>query len=273
MSTENPQNPVTPVRALANSSMTHAMALNLAAWHRSSVQALGVQSFYTDTLWWRRPGGSGIYLGAIILDAQTPDDVLLAELNRVRAAWGTESFGIYDGWAIRDLSCIGLKQTVKNPWYLRLPANAPTLTLPEGLTIEIAKSAQQLADFERASWEGFEEPDDPEEALRGREPFSQHGVATLNDPGMYYLNARLHGQVVAGTIVYITDDMVGIYGISTRPAYRRRGYATLLVHASLALRPDLPTSVFPDPESLPIYTRVGFVTAGEIAFWQQSTPP
>lgn len=43
--------------------MTRAMALNLADWHTASVQHFGVVSDYTATLWWRQPGGSGIYLG------------------------------------------------------------------------------------------------------------------------------------------------------------------------------------------------------------------
>jgi hypothetical protein len=247
------------------------MAWNLADWHTASVHALGVESFYTDTLWWRRPGGSPIYLGAILLEGHTPDGEVDAALRRLQEVWDFEEFALYDCWAKRDLTGIGFKQTVKNPWYLRAPAPAPAVTLPEGLSIELVTHAQQLADFERATWEGFEEPEQPEEAFRGRETFSQHGLATLDDTGMYYLNARLNGQVVAGVILHATEDMVGIYGISTLPPYRRRGYAGALVRAGLALRPELPVSVFPDPVSLPIYTDVGFAAAGEIAIWVSGT--
>jgi GNAT superfamily N-acetyltransferase len=244
------------------------MALNLADWHRSSIQSFGIQSFYTDSLWWRQPGGSGIYLGAILLDAETPDEKLFAELNRVQTAWTPQGFALYDCWARRDLAEAGFERVVKNPWYLRGPAAIPLSMLPEGLSIEIVANAQQLADFERATWEGFEEPDEPEVAFREREPFSQHPVATLDDAGMYYLNARLDGEVVAGVILHATGDMVGIYGISTLPRFRRRGYARALIRVAVDLRPDLPMSVFPDPVSLPIYTDIGFVAAGEIAIWE-----
>ena len=57
---------------------------------------------------------------------------------------------------------------------------------------------------------------------------------------MYYLNARLEGEVVAGVIIHTTEDMLGVYGISTLMRYRRRGYASALMRAALALRPDLP---------------------------------
>jgi hypothetical protein len=271
MSTHNLRNAADSASTTYDNSMTRAMAVNLADWHRSSLQGFGVESFYTDGLWWRQPGGSGIYLGAIVIDAQTPDDALFAELNRVQKSWEPAGFGLYDCWATRNLAGIGFDRAVKNPWYLRDPAASPEPKLPDRLSIEIVTSAQQLADFEWASWAGFEEPEDPEEAFLGRKPFSQHPLETLDDPGMYYLNARLDGQVVAGVIIHATDDMVGIYGISTLPSFRRRGYAGALVRASLALRPELPVSVFPDPVSVPIYTEVGFVAAGEIAVWRSRT--
>jgi hypothetical protein len=250
-------------------SMTGAMALNLADWHRSSVQHFGVQSFYTDSLWWRQPGGSGIYLGAIVTNNETPDAETFAELRRVEEVWGTEGFGIYDCWGTRDLAPLGYKFGVKNPWYLRQPANSVPFNLPEGLSIEIAKTKRQVADFERASWEGFEEPENGEEAFRGRTSFIQHPAGTLEDAGMYYLNARLHGEVVAGVIIHATEDMMGVYGISTLMRFRRRGYASALMRFATSLRPELPMSVFPDPVSLPIYSVLGFEQAGEIAVWQR----
>jgi GNAT superfamily N-acetyltransferase len=258
-----------PTNTITNN-LSRSMALNLADWHRSSVQHFGLESYYTPSLWWRQPGGSGIYLGALIHDAQASDEETFAELQAVERVWGTQGFWIYDCWGTRDLTPIDFEQVVKNPWYLRAPGAAPTLALPEGLSVEIARTPQQLADFERETWEGFEEPENPEEAFQGRETFSQHPVGTLEDAGMYYLNARLDGEVVAGVIIHTTEDMLGVYGISTLPRFRRRGYAAALVRAALALRPDLPMSVFPDPVSLPIYSIVGFEPAGEIAIWKSS---
>jgi hypothetical protein len=250
--------------------MAQAMALNLADWHASSVQHFGLQSFYTNGLWWRQPGGSGIYLGALIHDIERPDGEIFAELQAVEELWGTKGFEIYDCWGSRDLTSIGFRRVVQNPWYLRPPGAAPSSNLPEGLSIEIVETPQQLADFERATWEGFEEPENAEEAFRGREVYSQHPVETLEDKGMYYLNARLDGKVAASVIIHASEDMTGVYGISTLIPYRRRGYASALMRAALALRPDLPMSVFPDPVSLPVYSMIGFERAGEIAIWQSS---
>jgi GNAT superfamily N-acetyltransferase len=260
-------------KAFRNDHMARAMALNLADWHRSSVQHFGIESAYTDSLWWREPGGSGVYLAALVHNARPPDADVFEELQDVAERWGAEGYSIYDCFATRDLTQVGLELVVKNPWYVRSPAAPPPLDLPQGLTIEIVQTPQQLADFERATWEGFEEPDNPEEAFRGREIYSQHPMGTLEDPGMVYLNARLEGEVVASVIIHITEDMQGVYGISTLMRHRRRGYASALMRAALALRPDLPMSVFPDPVSLPVYSVTGFERAGEISIWQSRPGP
>lgn len=245
---------------------TKAMALNVAAWHDSSVACLGVQTFRTACLWWRKPGGSPIYLPAIVTDAEVSDDVLHTELRLVEAEWGTEEISLWDCWAVRDLSRVGFGRMWMEPWYLRLPSPLPgNFTRPPGLSIEAVTNAKQLAEFEQASWEGFELT----EATRAVGRFGQHAEGTLKDSSMHYLLARLDGRVVASTIAYATADMLGIYGISTLPEFRRRGYATALVRAVVSLRPDLPVSVQFRPESARIYTDSGFVRAGQIAVWHK----
>jgi len=253
------------VREVENS-WTKAMALNVAAWTDSSVVCLGVHTFRTESLWWRKPGGSPIYLSAIITDPQVADDVLQSDLRLVETVWGTEGISLWDCWAARDLSGMGFKRQWMERWYLRHPSPLPrNFTLPPGLSIEAVTNAKQLAEFEEASWEGFEMI----EAARTVGRFGQHAEGTLDDAGMQYLMARLDGRVVASTIAYATRNMVGIYGISTVPQFRRRGYATALVRAVISLRSDLPVSVQPDPESVRIYADTGFVPAGEVAAWHK----
>lgn len=247
-------------------STTMATALNVAAWIDSSVACLGVQTFRTASLWWRKPGGSPIYLSAIITDPQAADDVLHADLRLVETEWGTKGISLWDCWATRDLTGMGFKRQWVEPWYLRHPSPLPSdFTLPSGLSIETVTNAEQLAEFEQASWEGFEMT----EAAREVGRFGQHAQDTLEDEGMGYLLARLHGRVVASTIAYATQDMLGIYGISTVPEFRRRGYATALVRATVSLRSDLPVSVQPDPESVRMYTNAGFDMAGQVAAWHK----
>ncbi len=240
---------------------TRAMALNYATYTGSSVRALGVLSFQSQSLWWRQPGGSPIYLAALILDPHAPDQQILEELDQIHMAWGTSPFDLYDCWATRDLSAVGYERRFQTPWYVRPASPIGPAVLPTGLSVEIVTTPDQLADFEWASSVGFEMSDLPR--------FGHHAEATLEDPGRYYLNARLDGQVVASTIAYATEDMLSIYTISTLPPFRRRGYGTALVHAAVALRPDLSASVYPDPPSVPMYTCWGFTRANEVAAWRK----
>jgi len=250
----------------AENSATKAMSLNVAAWIDSSVVNLGVETFQTEGLWWRKPGGSPIYLSAIVTDAEVADDVLHANLRLVEAAWGRAEISLWDCWAVYGLSGLGFKRQWMEPWYLRHPAPLPPkFGPPAGLSIEVVSKAEQLAEFEEASWEGFETIG----AARAVGRFGQHALGTLNDPGMHYLIARFGGRVVASTIAYATKSVLGIYGISTLPEFRRRRYATALVREAISLRSDLPVSVQPDPDSVRIYTDTGFVPVGQVAAWHK----
>lgn len=254
---------MSPLQGLEDAS-TKAMALNVAAWHDSSVRCLGVQTFRTERLWWREPGGAPIYVSAIITEPYASIDRLRADLAAVQTKWGTEGISVWDCWALHDLSALGFDRQWVEPWYLRQPSPLPrNFTVPPTLSIEVATSSRQLAEFEEASMVGFEAP----EADRAVGSFGWHAEGTLEDEGMTYLLARLDGQVVAGMIAYATANMLGIYAISTLPAFRRRGYATALVRAATSLQPDLPVSVQPRPPSARIYTDLGFVLAGQIAMW------
>ena len=128
----------------------------------------------------------------MIVDAQTASHEIFADLRVVQEAWGTEAFTIYDCWAKHDLGSIGFKHLWTTPWYVRPPSKLAVSGATTGLTVESVSSASQLADFEEATVEGFEMVE-----AEGLERFSQHAPATLDDPGMVYLNARLDGQVVA----------------------------------------------------------------------------
>lgn len=245
------------------------MALNLAAWMDSSLRPYGVPTFRTGSLWWRRPGASGIYLGASTIDDHANDlhanDVELhADFRQVAAAWQPKKFTLYDCWASRDLTSLGFEKIVQNPWYLRPVKQLTAPTPPAELSVHIVTTPEELAAFEEASRLGFGDTETVDPAW---ERFSQHHPDTLSDPQMSYLIGLVDGQVVSGVITHATDGMMGIYGLSTLPSFRRRGYAAALVHAAVARYPECQACVQPDPDSVPIYRQLGFDTAGEIAIW------
>lgn len=144
---------------MTSDTATKTMALNLADWMCASLQPFGVETHYDGALWWRQPGGSGIYLGATSVGKYTTSGDFTNDLAKVVTAWGNEEFSLYDCWGTYDLREAGFVREVQNPWYLR-PDGALAedgYQLPAGLRVERVTTAEGLDQFERASWVGFEE--------------------------------------------------------------------------------------------------------------------
>lgn len=261
-------NSTTTLSQSQHEQFTRAMSLNLAAWTEASIQPYGVSATMTDTLWWRQPGASGIYLPATIIDGHCADDALFADLETVTNAWHPKGFLLYDCWANRDLTPLGFEKIAQNPWYIRLPGPMELLSMPDGFMPEFVTRQTEFSDFEQATLLGFEVSEDE---LDSHKPFDTHHPATMAGAGMLYINGRMYttGDVVSSIITHKTADVVGIYGLSTLPAHRRRGYAAALVGAATAVHKELPIVVQPDPPSVPMYTRLGYVVGGEVAMWRK----
>jgi GNAT superfamily N-acetyltransferase len=243
-----------------------ALALNVAGWMDVSVRALGIETHFDETLWWCSPGAAPTTLAAVITDPHAPLAELQAALALVTHAWGSRAVALWDCSASLDLRPSGFERTGQNPWYQREPGPMPPLGSLPRLEFEVVHTAEQLARFERANFaaNGFD-------ALLERAPLTVHAAATLDDPGAKYIMGRLDGEVVTSSVAYISDTMVGVYGIATNPRFRRRGYGTALVREIVGLRHDLHVSTWPAPESVPMYTPFGFDRAGEVASWRSSS--
>jgi predicted GNAT family acetyltransferase len=71
---------------------------------------------------------------------------------------------------------------------------------------------------------------------------------------------------------YRTDEAVGIFGVTTIPSMRRRGYGTALTRAAMLPESGLPSILAPSPEGEQVYRRLGFAHVGELRIWSRQTP-
>ncbi|MFN8441800.1 MAG: hypothetical protein U0175_13560 [Caldilineaceae bacterium] len=106
---------------MTSDTATKAMALNLADWMSASLQPLGVEAYVEGSLWWRRPGGSGIYLGATNVGKYTTSADFTNDLAKVVAAWGEETFSLYDCWGAYELPRRALSTRYRIPGIYALP--------------------------------------------------------------------------------------------------------------------------------------------------------
>ena len=84
---------------------------------------------------------------------------------------------------------------------------------------------------------------------------------------MHVLLGRVDGEIAGGAMAYVTDDLLGIYGVGIVPGHRGHGHATALTTAALALAPDRPAVLQPSAEAENLYRRIGFTEIGRFTHW------
>jgi hypothetical protein len=224
-----------------------------AAWHSAWLTALGLRSERDERVWRALDPPPFIYWTAITLDES-------ATAGDLAGSRGT----VCDTWSAIDLERHGYTATERDPWFVR-PPGPLAQPAPSDLEIVRVETPAEVEEFERTSLRGF--ADDDERAV---EPGSIHPPPILADSRMTMLTGRVDGRAVSAAMSYRVDDMVGIYGVTTLPAARRRGYASALTAA--LIDPDAHASLSPSAMAEGIYRQLGFERAGELTMWQANEP-
>jgi GNAT superfamily N-acetyltransferase len=133
--------------------------------------------------------------------------------------------------------------------------------MPE-LAIEEVTTPAQLVEFEAAAIEGFEAPQ-----LHGLGSLGLHAAEILHDPRMKIYAGRVGGRVVSVSMAYLDSQVVGVYGVATLPAYRRRGFGEAMTWRAVLSQPDWPAVLQPSPLGAPVYRRMGFQEIGRFTSW------
>jgi len=111
-----------------------------------------------------------------------------------------------------------------------------------------------LRKFERVSMRGF----GSEDQLETLGPFRVHAPGILDDPRMHVHIGRVDGIPVTGAIAYVSEQVVGIYVVSTSLENRRRGYGEAITRAAINAAPELPAWLDPSEMATQMYRRLGF---------------
>lgn len=236
-------------------------AKNWADWHGSQLRAHGLNCLGSDMLWSCPSAGPPIYLGAITL-SQGNATRLYREIGKLVKARGLDGFILVDSWMALDLCSLGFSLGGIEPWYVRVPAPLPKGSVPKGLSIKRVTTVSQLEIFGRASLEGFDVvgPDDVT-------PFQTHGPESIEDPRLHCYIGWVDGRPACVSMAYVGEEVVGVYGVATVPAFRRRGFGAAITWAAIGSEPDLPAVLEPTEMAAGIYRRMGFVEVGRLRKW------
>ena len=130
----------------------------------------------------------------------------------------------------------------------RLPSSAD---MPTGLEVRQVRDIQELTDFAAVM----------EDVSVSAYLMAAAPLVLRDDSPMLFFTGYLEGQPVATSELFIGMGIGGIYSVSTRQEFRRRGIGTALTWtaADAARRAGLPTVVLQASDAgLAPYTRLGF---------------
>jgi GNAT superfamily N-acetyltransferase len=111
--------------------------------------------------------------------------------------------------------------------YMETPLNAKTLVGAGDGVIEVASRTDALA-FAKVQGDGFLEQDDMHNTW-WRTTFERMALKNYGDPNQHFYLARAGGVAAAVTLVVRTRGVFGIYAVATRPQFRGRGFASMLL--------------------------------------------
>lgn len=239
--------------------LLHAAAANLAAWHDSSLRALGLRPRTTDQWWTCATPAPNIFYTAVSLRREREPGELHAELLvHLDDPAGTH-LAVCDSFGALDLRPLGLAPRATLPWYARDPGPLPD-DPPTGLEVTLVQDPADLAVWEDAAVRAFG-------VRQPVAPSDIHHPAILDDPAMHVLAGRADGEIVAVAMAYRFASVVGVYGVGTLPPHRGRGYARAITRAAVATGSDRAAILQPTTEAAPLYRTLGFRAIGEHTHW------
>lgn len=224
----------------------------VADWHAAWLTALGLR-WETDAGVWRaldRP--PAMYFTSITLRPDLRHETVM-----------DSSVSVCDNWQSLSLEPFGFSLWRTEPWFLRRPAPVSAPAPPE-LEIVRVSTPREVEEFEAVSVQGFEHEG------ASIPPGTIHPPSVLDEPRMAMFTARVGGRAVGAAMAYVSEDAVGVFGVTVVASARRRGYGTALTCAAMLPETGLPSVLAPSPEGVPLYLRLGYTRVGELSIWTRT---
>lgn len=199
-----------------------------------------------------------IYWTAITLASDVPALAVCDVRGTICDSWSRLDLGS-SGFQERDRE--GFAERALEPWFLRPALELPSEDAPPELEVVHVSTPAEVAEFESVSVRGF--GGKVGSVKRG----ALHPPSILTDTRMMMLTGRIGGNPIGAAMSYRGDGALGIYGVTTLPSARGRGYASTLTRA--LIDPALPAVLSPSTEAQNLYRRLGFEQVGKLTQWHR----
>ena len=145
---------------------------------------------------------------------------------------------------------------VRSPGHLAVPR-------PEGVTTDVACTAEELALAERIAIEGY-----PLASAAGAPANSVYAAETLESPLLVRIG-RLAGEPVSAAASYFAHDVVNLCLAATLPAGRRQGVWAQLVADRVNDEEHYPACAITSDDSRPGFVKLGFLPVQRMTMWMR----
>jgi GNAT superfamily N-acetyltransferase len=230
-----------------------AAAANLAGWHDLHLRSLGRRTAWSDGLWLTPDRVPVIFFSAIAVRPGASAHALAT--GTPPSVWTAAC----DPWSDVALDEVGYRHLSDQPWMVRPAEPVGAFEPPEDLVIGRVTDVADLVLFEATAAEGFD--------AGVVSPHTWHGPAVLADPRLDLWLGLVDGRPVAVSMGFREAGVLGIYGVSTIPSMRRRGFATAMTSQVLTRAPGMPAVLQPSTMAEPMYRRLGFRRFGAFRSW------
>ncbi|MBE1604676.1 GNAT family N-acetyltransferase [Actinopolymorpha pittospori] len=163
-------------------------------------------------------------LNAIISPALEPDADEIADLadsaKEAGFPWSIQVRGEPTPLVTEVAAAHGLTRRNAMPLMIRWPDEGPPPQSDHGALRVRAVPADQLGAYTRLLEDGFEAPHGTFEVM------ASPSLAEM--PGITFYLAEVDGVPVGTGMASVSEDLLGIFNITTLPRYRRRGYGRAL---------------------------------------------
>ena len=236
-----------------------------AAAYRSLAVAAGGRAEVDDELGLSMgDSGSPCFFGNVAHVARPLDGPAAAEaVRRIRSFYADASGGpflVFTPWSIGDRGADDFTLAGHPPLMVR-PAGGQVPTI-DGVRIERATTAGQVATFDRTITEAY-----PAEALLpfGSQP-PMFTPAILDTPWRCFVGS-LDDRPVATAAAFVTDEVVVVEAVSTRPECRGRGIGAAVTAAAMLADPTRPSALLSSDGGHSVYAGLGYLTVMRLTLW------
>jgi GNAT superfamily N-acetyltransferase len=263
----------TNLQNFSPTALTDAVELNIQELGTLWGHALGADFHHEPEATWFVSGGPNWthnWVTKTMFIADTPQERIDTILTRLSAYklpmfWPVDSSSSSD--FTKKIKEYGWRGGGKAIWARDLHSLGERSTLPEGVTVELVKDGESLAEWMRVFVAGYGGlPGDLYKLAA--EALAQRGFA--NPPGVYYYLGRLNGEPVTTTLLFLGGGVAGIYCTATLPHARRHGVASAVVRESLfgARTMGYHIAALQATEmGEPVYRDLGFEVCGNVNFY------